>query len=325
VPRVGISSEVTMKKKRSIKKKASFGRILWAVDPFSGTRKLQEKVIPLLQSLSEGTAASVEPVYLVGPNAFQLPAAIFADSTRESTDALEKKLVQYIGGLELSIMAAPKMLGTFPFSPSLRDGADKLLSYARKNHADLIVLTTRAKKGMPRFFLGSFAETLLLRTSVPILLVNPLAAPPTRIKRLLFTAELRGSDSRGLSLCVGLAKTLGCEIAIFHKLESLGIPYRPTQPVFLESEKERRMKELARLALWSKKQGIEADVIFDVESGDIASAITENARDVKGTLIVISPQVGPVSRHFLGSTTLKVVRSSASPVLIMPPRSMKAR
>ena len=57
------------------------------------------------------------------------------------------------------------------------DAAEGVVNYAEKNQIDLIVLTTRGRSGLGKFFLGSVAAKVISTSPVPVLVI-----PPTKRK-----------------------------------------------------------------------------------------------------------------------------------------------
>ncbi|HBY95093.1 MAG TPA: hypothetical protein DEP84_14225 [Chloroflexi bacterium] len=57
------------------------------------------------------------------------------------------------------------------------DPADEIVSAAGEEGADLIAMTTHGRTGLRRLVLGSVAERVLHRVSVPVLLVRPFEPP----------------------------------------------------------------------------------------------------------------------------------------------------
>lgn len=51
--------------------------------------------------------------------------------------------------------------------------ADEILSYAEKNHVDLIVMSTHGRSGLSHFLFGSVAEKVSRHSRVPVLLISP--------------------------------------------------------------------------------------------------------------------------------------------------------
>jgi universal stress protein A len=53
------------------------------------------------------------------------------------------------------------------------DPADEILSEARRQHCDLIVMATHGRSGLGRLLLGSVAEAVLRRSPCPVLTIKP--------------------------------------------------------------------------------------------------------------------------------------------------------
>lgn len=54
----------------------------------------------------------------------------------------------------------------------------EILAAANRCHADLIVMGTSGRQGLPRFFLGSVAEKVLRVATVPVMVLSPQAMAP---------------------------------------------------------------------------------------------------------------------------------------------------
>jgi nucleotide-binding universal stress UspA family protein len=50
--------------------------------------------------------------------------------------------------------------------------ADEILEYSKKNHIDLIIMSTHGKSGISRFAFGSVAEKVLRHSTVPVLVIS---------------------------------------------------------------------------------------------------------------------------------------------------------
>lgn len=53
--------------------------------------------------------------------------------------------------------------------------ADEILDYAKKNHFDLIVMSTHGRSGVSRWVIGSVADKVIRHSPIPVLLVAPHA------------------------------------------------------------------------------------------------------------------------------------------------------
>ena len=76
--------------------------------------------------------------------------------------------------------------------------ADAILRHARKVHAEVIVVGTHGRRGVPRLLMGSNAEAVLRQATVPVLLVRadarlaraPTATPTKRVARRRSRVEI---------------------------------------------------------------------------------------------------------------------------------------
>ncbi len=65
---------------------------------------------------------------------------------------------------ESGVAAHGEMLMGVPF--------DRILDFAKRNSADLIVMGTHGRTGLPHFFLGSVAEMVLKKSPCPVMIAR---------------------------------------------------------------------------------------------------------------------------------------------------------
>ena len=120
---------------------------------------------------------------VVGPPVFDLPPGILALSAGEQDylGATAERVRQLAAAtLETRILEAcgsahvPRREST---RTVVREGfpVDRILEEARKEDADLLVLGTHARTGLPHLLLGSVAERVLRTSPKPVLTVAPWA------------------------------------------------------------------------------------------------------------------------------------------------------
>lgn len=92
----------------------------------------------------------------------QIPEPLIEQATTETTQALEQRVWRL---RDRDVDARPILLrGT--------DAADRLLSAAREENADMIVTATRGRGGLTRLLVGSTATKLLRESDLPVLTVR---------------------------------------------------------------------------------------------------------------------------------------------------------
>lgn len=74
-----------------------------------------------------------------------------------------------------------------------RKAATQIVELARRERCDLIMMATHGTGGLDRALLGSVADRVVRRATVPVLVVRPSATVPSRAPRIEDRAELVGS------------------------------------------------------------------------------------------------------------------------------------
>lgn len=53
------------------------------------------------------------------------------------------------------------------------DAAQSIMRFSRKEHVDLVVMTTHGKGGLQRAFMGSVADSVIRESGTPVLVIRP--------------------------------------------------------------------------------------------------------------------------------------------------------
>lgn len=217
----------------------------------------------------------------------------------------------------------------------------QLVTLAAKAGADLMVMTTHARRGLPRLVLGSIASEIIKHTTIPVILLRSaeleafepmnLSEPVSfgrRIGPVLVTLDGGSQAEAALEPAI----TLACEIgATLHLLEVV-VPKVPVQfgPEFgagyvyesYEAEKDLKVQGeeadhyLEKLQKYVRGQGLIC--IRNVQPGDPASVIIDYARQVQASLIVMATHArGRIGQVLLGSVAEEVMRQSHLPVMMV--------
>lgn len=309
-------------------------KIVWAVDPFVEDKSQQRAAAWALRSLTKSLKAEIEPVYSLGA----YPARVPFESPKDLIEYVQAKAQDEFE----EILRRVKLPGLKPITVlansagSRRETVDQLVDHAREVGAEMIVASTRARKGPQRWMTGSFAESLMLHSDVPLFLVNPQWEHPTDLKHILFPTDFSDESKEAFSKVVKLAEEIGGRITIHHKISfdlnpGLEIalaaypPFLPIPPETFDEEVRKKKTEALRWADFARAEGVLADVFVDGRvTGTPADSILRFAKKKAG-LIAMAARSGPVAAVLLGSTTRQVVRSSPVPVWIVhTPQKKKA-
>jgi nucleotide-binding universal stress UspA family protein len=276
-----------------------------------------EHALPIALGIAGRTGARVHlvhchepplpPVYPLGPVAYD------ARLDRELRDQ-EASYLARIAGTCLTRCGVPvrTALLNAPAVPTL-------VAYAAEMAVDLIVMTTHGRGGISRAWLGSVADALVRRTSIPVLLLRPregelvLECEP-RTARMLVPLDGSLLSEGILDPAATLAQLSNARVTLLQTV----LPERTT-PGELEEERTCALRHLEGLAARLRTRGLQADVAV-VTHASPAMAILDYATQHGVEMIALATHGrGGWSRVALGSVADKVVRGTAMPVLLYRP------
>ncbi len=316
-------------------------RIIWAVDPFEEPLKAQAAIISTLRDLSRRQKAVVEPVHVLNftmdeAQGFKMAQHQFEKYKQGATQAV----LENVKDLRTDTIAfmPPRVLMLEDSAPALM--AKTLVRHAGSIHAHLIVVGTHARHGIPRLVLGSFTETLLLHSQVPVVAVGPECAAHTHSthgdqtthpEHLLFATDLESNSFKVFQKVLEFAHESHLKITLFH-VTSLGIDpvvqsgayllgggWVPTQDELGDQQGAYRARKQKVAEEWiqeAQKHRVDTDVHFDSGQGPISDLILRHARTQKSSWIAMAAESGAVKSALIGSITRQVVRQAACPVWV---------
>lgn len=295
-------------------------KIIWSIDILSENKKSQEVTVSFLKQLSQKTKLKIKPVYVVRLGD-QVSPLTHGEGKKVFLENVKSAMTRWLSGVKLSLEAPLPVLQKGLY---LRSDIDALVTAAKKEKADLILVNTHARKGLSRFWMGSFAETLMHHSEVPVLFLNPHSRPAGPIKSLIFPTNLSPESQKALSKVAKLAKSIKAELILYNNIEYFvatpGLSFTETM-VFtqnIEKDIEQRRKKLEKTAQkLREKSKIKVKVVVDEKDLRVSEGIQKLAKKTPGPLIVMLSQTGPFLSVLAGSTTRKVVRESSHPVLVL--------
>ncbi len=291
-------------------------KALWLVDVFDKDLKSPKAVANSLRGLGFGPDDQIWGTYLaqdVEENlhlAFGVPKS---DRLTKLPASLLKRRLAQIGTQDLRLQ--PSLISVN--GVSLKSGADRVLADAKSKKVDLIALQTHARKGFERFVVGSFAETLIHRSPISLLILNPNAKTKKSIKRIVFATELGKSAEKSVIKMAEFAKRAGAELRLVHvPFPSYSVKFKGQDPR-VEAYRHAVPKQMARLVLLASEVGVKTDSVIASPIRPIVGAIEAEATRFASDLTAVKSKSGPIATLFLGSVARSLVRRSTQPVLIL--------
>ena len=298
-------------------------KIIWSVDPTRNPAEAKT-IIKELKIWAQHLNCDILPVSVFSKSTINLPIDMAFPWKDKLQEVAQGSFNEYLRKTEAKGFLPPELV--FVSTLSNRTMASELAKYAENKNAQLIVANTRAKKTWNPFRLGSFAETLVATSRVPVLLLNPTAISSTKIPSILFPTDFSLTSKNALVRLEPWAKAFNSKIVIYDQVETPNIypsmfnGLAQTQALNMESMLQDVEQSRIKIgAGWTKllqKQNIKSSVIVQRQRKHLAADILEAAKKNKVSLIAIASRSGPVAQALLGSVARDILLQAECPVLI---------
>jgi nucleotide-binding universal stress UspA family protein len=212
--------------------------------------------------------------------------------------------------------------------------ATALARFAADQNASLIVMSTHGQSGFSRFWLGSVADRLLRRTSVPLLLLKsnePVSSPEFRHVLVALDGQPECDNILEPAIALGSSSET-CRYTLVHVVEPpipvitrLALQPAKLPPEWQQIRENRARSHLNALAEQMRTRGLSAATRV-ILSRAVAEEILALADSSGADLIVVGTHgARGLERLLLGSVADKVVRGATHQVLVVPTLREQAR
>ena len=292
-------------------------KLVWAFNPFDVNRKLQQRALAILQAIA-GPRDSLEAVYVASPmevalaTAFDVPLAI-------RYSGHPQRLVEQ-GLRKLGLKRAVATVLTED-TLSLSAAARTLVSHAAHRQADITLVASHARKGVPRLFIGSFAETLVHLSKTDLLVFRETTRTSKGApKHLLYAHDLSRAGDRGFERALLHAKRWKSALHVIHVPEpAFGIRFDDQDPR-VDTYRRQVKKKIEAIESRLKRSGARGSVAIDAQWAPISELVLAHAKRVHADLVLVFAKSGPLASFMGGSVTRQILRASAAPVLVIKAR-----
>ena len=172
---------------------------------------------------------------ILTPEQLNIPTGLFEVQSQDAQAIAEERMGKIVEGLKAYQVLPPKVI--FSGNISIKFAIAALVSYAKREKADLIAVSTHSKKAVTRFLFGSFSESLILQSDVPTFLISPKMHELKKLSRILYPTDLSEASRDTLETVVCFAKERGVSITLFHKVEyvnAYGVPGFQSPEIYTE-------------------------------------------------------------------------------------------
>jgi nucleotide-binding universal stress UspA family protein len=314
-----------------IQSTSTMKKVIWSIDAFEEKDELQAKAARVLSVFQNKTFAQIEPVFVLAATDLNWPADYSTEWMSEFQENLRKHLEEVLLTVGFPQVLTPKII-VEPLT-STSASIDSLLDYALSEHADLIIVSSHGRKGLDRFFLGSFAETLLLHSHIPVLVVGGKVNVESQMSHILFPTEFGDRSREAFRRVINVAKQMKASVQIFHAVPMpsrlvLDTGYYPAMygvdgeivgfEDFMQVQAEHQGRRAQAWAQWAESEGVPCGFKVDASGESVEDMICAEAKASGADLIILEGHSGPLKVALLGSVTRNVVRAALCPVLVYP-------
>ncbi|MBI3967484.1 MAG: universal stress protein [Chloroflexi bacterium] len=218
--------------------------------------------------------------------------------------------------------------GATPTSTMVRtgDAAEEILTEVDEQEIDLVVMATHGRSGLSRALIGSVAQQVLAKSSVPVLLIRPGGHRMTGIETILVPVDGTPGGALALGAALGLARVASAKLVLLEVASPIPISAYGglagldggfyIDPSWDDEALRSAQLYVDGLAEKLRRSGIAAE--GRAALGPVTETIAQTGDAVGANLIVMSTHAltGP-ARTILGSVADAVVRTGQRPVLLI--------
>lgn len=205
----------------------------------------------------------------------------------------------------------------FSDSHDLETLVSRISRYSRRAKADLLVVASTNRTGLPQWFLGSFSETAALTATLPVLIIKPNLDPSSfsTVVRFVVGVDVSAPPSaKQVRWIADFARKTKVHVDLVY--------VQPRSRVLLSQiedvkEDHSRVKSvLENLSQSLRKVGVPSTEVRIPETKTIAHALAEYADARQAWLTILTnPRRSQARRILLGSTARRFLGLSERPFL----------
>ena len=221
------------------------------------------------------------------------------------------------------------------------DPVEMICARALDESADLVVMTSHGRTGFSRLWLGSTADGVVRRSTVPVLLLRPQEAVPrarrarTGLGRIVVPLDGSAFAEEVIPVAAELARAQDGHLLLLRVVRP--VPMSVSGPatawsgaVAIEDEAATKLlahearQDLARVVQMLADRGITGAEPHVVVEPGVAAAITAFAAAQRANAIALSTHGRGASRLVVGSVADKVLRGTDLAVILRRPAGVGA-
>lgn len=303
-----------------------FGPLIWSMDPFMNDRKELRRILGVIRKW-KFLFRNIQSVSIVYP----IDVGWMDIDTEYNKAAAESEAKDYLAKL-----FKPKKDIFFKQSvvcsktSSRLQSADLIVDAAINEGAGAILLGSHAKPNQ-KTGMGSYAEVLIGKSPIPILIAGPKVVS-NQSKKILFPTDFSKSSEYAFDKILKIAKEAGATVALYHRIDlsnaSSYISFIPGGlPEWVaEMWWDQRQVAEKRAMEWVKKAAkidVFCEICIENEFSSFSESICEYSDKINAGLIAFGVRRRLWRQIFLGGDLRGVFAKAHVPILIFHAKKSK--
>jgi nucleotide-binding universal stress UspA family protein len=241
--------------------------------------------------------------------------AVFVDNTMGQAEFSEK--VRELGfGIEVEALVLTTKDG------KRRKPVDRMLKYIEENKINFLIVSSHGRSGLNRLLMGSFAESLLALSPIPVLFLHQGLQRTGPVDRVLFPTDFSSASEQALELFLSEIPNFQGELIVYHADIRVGpiadagmleFPVYLPESYWADQSRYSR-KEAHRIQKFCLSRGFRVRTLIQDGVVDLSGAIENIAKQEEVDVIAMSSTVAQ-----------KSFRSLRCPVWICGPEALERR
>ncbi len=302
-------------------------KVLWPISPTDSEAAADKKLNQFLKVFSE-TLETVElqPIYVLSAQFFATSDYFEPIDVTDLKDNMLKEAEAYLHKNFAGLSYKKPLLIENNFNSQGAEVA-LLCEYIEQSKPDYVVMTTHGRSGWSRAFLGSFTESLLLKSQVPTILIGPECEAVSALKTALMPVQLNESSRNFVEGFLDDHRLAFLEnLTLFHKISMVDIEEIAWAPA-LYGLGNYTGQDIIEKARQSTESYLKAFLDHPLSQKRLACKISEKLGAVGDIIVeeakafdvtVMRSECGALEANLLGSVTRDVIRHSKTPVIVYP-------
>lgn len=300
-------------------------RIRWAMDPYTEKTDNWRQCREILHIIEKKSDCEIIPTYSVGHRVSQWVGKFTDAGSKGLKATTESLMLDRLAELELPHLCGPEVLEAEGYSPGAEVAS--FLNTAEKDGTDLIVVNTYSRNRMEKFFMGSFTETLLLKSKIPVLIVPPHSKSLEKLEKMFYPTDLSEESFEIFKSFLGSPVNFSSSVSLYHRVFEasdilaqsanfgLGGGWMTIEP-FIGEEVLAQGKLADQWKAYAVRKGFSCDVKVEHNPDYLPEVIIQRALEQNSDIIALPTTAGKLDAVLLGSTARQVARRSEIPVMV---------